>query len=245
MSERRPAPLVGITCEAVSRRTHYDLVCDHRYAEAVKGAGGHPVLLPIASRRAILRRYLEGIDGLVIVGGDDVDPGLYGERPRRTTRVVLPRRTAFESWLYQEGTRTRLPMLAICYGMQLVNVLEGGSLYQHIAPPRAGGGAGVVHRARREVSHEVRLLPGTRLRQTLRGDRAMVPTQHHQAVRSVAPGFRPAAVADDGIIEAIEHPDRPELIAVQWHPERAPDSRFTERLFGAFVRRCRAHRRDP
>ncbi len=241
MSERRPAPLVGITCEAVSRPTHYDLLCDHRYAEAVKSAGGHPVLLPIASRRAVLRRYLEGIDGLVIVGGDDVDPGLYGERPRRTTRVVLPRRTAFETWLYQEGTRSGLPMLAICYGMQLVNVLEGGSLYQHIAPP--GGGDRVVHRARREIGHEVRLLPGTRLKRILRADRATVPTQHHQAVRSVAAGFRPAAVADDGIIEAIEHPERPELLAVQWHPERAPGSRFTERLFGAFLRRCRARQR--
>jgi putative glutamine amidotransferase len=91
----------------------------------------------------------------------------------------------------------------------------------------------------------VLLLPGTRLRRALRGERATVPTEHHQAVRSVAPGFRPAAVADDGIIEAIERPDRPGLIAVQWHPERAPNSRFSQRLFGAFVRRCRAHRRDP
>src|SRR5512138_3772339 len=139
MMDRKQAPLIGITCEAVVDEGGggaYDLVCDHRYAEAVKDAGGHPVLLPIAHRKAVLQRYLEGIDGLLIVGGDDVDPRLYGEEPRSRTRVIYPKRTAFETWLYQAGKRRGLPIFGICYGMQLINVLEGGTLHQHIHPKR-------------------------------------------------------------------------------------------------------------
>ena len=143
------APLIGITCEAVSRTRdyqEYNLVCDHRYASAIRNAGGHPVLLPIAHRRSVLHRYLEGIDGLVIVGGDDVDPKLYDEEPARHTRVVFSKRTDFEAWLFKEGKRRELPMLGICYGMQFINVMEGGSLYQSI--PRRKKSVRVLHRSR-------------------------------------------------------------------------------------------------
>lgn len=244
MSEKRPAPLIGITCEAISRRrdfSAYDLVCDHRYATAVKDAGGHPVLLPIAHQRAVLHRYLEGIDGLVIVGGDDVDPKLYGEMPKRSTRIIFPKRTAFESWLYKAGKRRGLPILGICYGMQLINALEGGTLYQHLPDKREGGQVD-HHKGRNRTEHLVRLLPRTRLRQIVRVRHAMVATQHHQAVRDLAPGFAPAAVADDGIIEAIEHAERPHILAVQWHPECLPQSVITRRLFRAFVRACARYR---
>jgi putative glutamine amidotransferase len=244
MSDSRRAPLIGITCEAISNRedfSDYALECDHRYAAAVKDAGGHPVLLPIAHRRGVLDRYLEGIDGLVFVGGDDVDPRLYGEKPRRRTRVIFHMRTAFETWLYREGRKRRLPMLGICYGMQLINVLEGGSLIQHLRSGRDG--PRVDHGGRRRPTHAVRLLPGTRLARTLGTRRALVATEHHQAIRDLAPGFVPAAIARDGVIEAIEHPDAPEMLAVQWHPERRAQSRASRALFQAFVRQCRRFRK--
>jgi len=244
MSEKRPAPLIGITCEAISNRSDfadYDLLCDHRYAAAVKDAGGHPVLLPIAHQRAVLHRYLEGIDGLVIVGGDDVDPKLYGETPERSTHIIFPKRTAFESWLYKAGKRRQLPILGICYGMQLINALEGGTLHQHLPDKREGGQVD-HHKRRKRTQHVVHLLPGTRLKQIVRVSHALVATQHHQAVRDLAPGFASAAVADDGIIEAIEHPGSPEILAVQWHPERMPQSVVTRRLFRTFVRTCARYR---
>jgi putative glutamine amidotransferase len=242
MSERRQSPLVGITCEVLVRRqdfSDYDLLCDHRYAQAVKNAGGHPVLLPIAHRKSVLHRYLEGVDGLVIVGGDDVDPGLYGETARKKTRTIFPHRITFESWLYQSGKRRGLPILAICYGMQLINVLEGGTLYQHLYPKKKG--PRIRHGRKTPKKHEVKVLAGTRMKKILGVWQAQVSSQHHQAVRQIAPGFTVSAVAEDGTIEAIENPDLPGILAVQWHPEHLPDSRITQRLFDTFIRNCKRY----
>jgi putative glutamine amidotransferase len=243
VTEKHHAPFIGITCEAISQKkdfSNYDLVCDHRYASAVKNAGGHPVLLPIAHHRAVLRRYLEGIDGLVIVGGDDVEPKLYGETPGRRTHVIFPQRTAFESWLYKAGKQRGLPILGVCYGMQLINALEGGTLYQHI--PYRKKSARVDHIGRRRAEHEVHFIPGTRLKRIVGVRQALVATEHHQAVRDLAPGFIQAAVANDGIIEAIENPSSPQVLAVQWHPERLPNSSATRKLFRAFMQACAAYR---
>lgn len=241
---RLHAPLIGITCETVPARKSdyraYELVCDHRYAMAVNNAGGHPVLLPIAHRKWALRRYLEGIDGLVIVGGDDVDPRLYGEEPRKLTKVIYPKRTAFETWLYRAGKARKLPILGICYGMQLINVLEGGTLYQHLRPRK--NGPRVDHRGRRRGKHSAQVIPGTLMSEILTVRNTVVATEHHQAVRDLAPGFIPCVVASDGIIEAIENPGAPHILGVQWHPERIPYSAVTRKLFKAFVEQCRAYR---
>ncbi|MBC8069444.1 MAG: gamma-glutamyl-gamma-aminobutyrate hydrolase family protein [Deltaproteobacteria bacterium] len=245
MAERRnEAPLIGISCEAVSHEGKtfrpFDLVCDHRYSEAVNDAGGHPVLLPIAYRKNTLRRYLEGIDGLVIVGGDDVDPRLFGEEPGPGTTVIYPQRTTFETWLYEAGKSRQLPILAICYGMQLINVLEGGSLHQEI--PQRKNAPRIDHRGQRRQAHWVRIIPGTRLYEITDCRWSLVATEHHQAVHTLAPGFIPSAVADDGIIEAIENPDMPQILAVQWHPERRRHSIVTRRLFRRFIALAKAYK---
>ncbi|MBI4249824.1 MAG: gamma-glutamyl-gamma-aminobutyrate hydrolase family protein [Elusimicrobia bacterium] len=240
----KPAPLIGITCEVLRNRqdpSGCNLLCDHRYAAAVRRAGGHPVLLPFSLSPPILRRYLEGIDGLVIIGGDDVDPKLYGEAPRRRTHVIFAKRAAFETWLYREGRKRALPIFGICYGMQLVNVLEGGTLHQHLYPRKKN--RKVNHRGAGRNFHRVRLMEGTRLRRLLTVARASVAAEHHQAVKRLGRGFVAAARAEDGTIEAIEHPEIPELLAVQWHPERRPASLPTRRLFRRFVLDC-AHYRD-
>lgn len=239
MSKKRLAPLIGITCEAVSNRkdfADYDLLCDHRYATAITEAGGHPVLLPIAHRRSLLNRYLEGIDGLVIVGGDDLDPSWYGEKPKRRTKVAFLQRSEFEANLYKAGVHRRLPILGICYGMQLINVIEGGTLFQHLKIPKKG--PIVDHEGKKNGSHRVQVLPGTKLGKVLGVGSKKVATEHHQGIRTLAPSFIPAALAADGLVEAMESPTMPRVFAVQWHPERRLGSRTTNRLFKAFVKAC-------
>ena len=229
-------PFIGITCDVTFPKRKpgaYDLSCDHRYPESIRSAGGFPVLLPIARRPRVLRRYLDEIDGLIIVGGADVDPRLYREKPKRGTGAIFGPRLRFEQRLYRAARRRDLPVLGICYGMQLINVLEGGTLYQDIRRD-----AGSRHPHRRGV-HRVTVRRDSRLRRILKRDRFDVATEHHQAVRAVAPGFRAVAFADDGIVEAIEEPSG-RILAVQWHPERTPEHRATQRLFREFVGICDA-----
>ncbi len=230
-------PFIGITCDVQmpsGRSKAHELLCDYRYPEAVKMAGGFPVLLPIARRPDVIRRYLEEVDGLIIVGGDDVDPRLYGERPRRGTGMVFRPRLRFECDLYRGARSRQLPILGVCYGMQLLNVLEGGSLYQDI---RRDAGARRNHRNRRQPLTRIRIDRDSRLARVLGTQGATVHCEHHQAVRDVAPGFRPVAFSTEGIVEAIEGRSR-EILAVQWHPERTLTSKVSHRLFRWFVRLC-------
>jgi len=235
-------PFIGISCDVRvprGRSEAWEILLDHRYAEAVKNAGGYPVLLPIARRPRVIERYLDELDGVVIVGGDDVHPRLYGEAPKAGTRKVFAPRLFFEKRLYRSARRRGLPLLGICYGMQLVNVLEGGALFQDI---RRDARSRRNHRSRRDPHHDVHIEAGSRLRRIVGRETVSVHSEHHQAVSRVAPGFRPVAFAPDGIIEAIEGEDE-NVLAVQWHPERTLRSPASRKLFASFVRLCAARSR--
>jgi putative glutamine amidotransferase len=231
-------PVIGVTCDVripAAGEPAYELFCDHRYVEAVKRAGGFPLLLPIADSTAAIRRSLEAVDGLILVGGADLDPALYGERPREGTGAMFAPRLRFERSLYRAAVAKRLPVFGICYGMQLINVLEGGTLHQDI---QRDAGSTRDHRDRRRPLHAVSFERGSRLRRILGVASARTHSDHHQAVRDLAPGFRVAAVAPDRVVEAIES-DSERILAVQWHPERTLDSPITRRLFRHFVGLCR------
>jgi putative glutamine amidotransferase len=196
------------------------------YADAVRDAGGEPML--VAAADGVLS--LGGFDGLLLSGGTDVDPRLYDETSDPRTQTPDRPRDALELTLLREARERDLPVLAICRGMQLFNVAHpGGTLQQHI------DGHEVRLPDVSEPAHVVNVAPGSALAAILGAVEARVNSRHHQAVARVGEGLVVSARAPDGVIEGLELPGRRFAIAVQWHPEdqlRFPEQR---RLFSAFI----------
>jgi putative glutamine amidotransferase len=222
-------PLIGIsTYREQARWGYWDVpavLLPATYADAVAQCGGEPVLLPTGS---ISAGVVARLDGLVLAGGADVDPARYGQTPGEHTTVVRPDRDDAELAVLRAALDRDLPLLAICRGMQLLDVALGGDLVQHL-PDVPGtdchhAGPGVF--ARREV----RTAPDTRLAALL-GPTAPVDCHHHQALGRVAEGLIPAAWAEDGVLEAVEAVGSRFCVGVQWHPEAGED----RRLFRALV----------
>ncbi len=211
----RARPRIGLTLDADEREGRYFL--GRAYLEAVLAAGGLPILLPHAKDAAAA--YLALLDGLVVTGGFfDVPPELYGEARREVCGATKPERTAFEKDLLEAALAARMPVLGICGGMQLLNVVRGGTLYQDL--PRDAGIEGHEQPAPKDVpSHEVTVQPGTHLAALVGPGALRVNSTHHQAIREPGAGVLVSARAPDGIAEAVELPDLPFALGVQWHPE--------------------------
>jgi putative glutamine amidotransferase len=207
------------------------------YVRALAAAGCAPVLIPLLDDDERLRAIYERLDGIVFPGGADVAPHEYGEEPIDNLNVVEPDRDRVELRLARWAFDDDLPMLGICRGQQLINVALGGTLYQDLIHQ---GATTVEHsdadgRARTKLIHRVRLDPDSRLAQLIDETSVEVNSLHHQAVKDVAPALRVTGTADDGVIEALESPDRRFWIAVQWHPEEIDDVPWVRRLFAGFA----------
>jgi putative glutamine amidotransferase len=189
------------------------------YVRAIETAGGLPLVLA-PGRPEDAGEFLDRVDALVLSGGADVDPAAYGEERHPTVTRVHPGRDAFELALAREAVARDLPTLAICRGHQLLNVATGGTLVQDIPSQVPAATDHDPDTERWECCHDVDVLPGTRLRAILGRDRVSVNSFHHQAVRRLGDGFVLSAQgAEDGVIEAMEMPDRRFMLGVQWHPE--------------------------
>ena len=214
------------------------------YVRALAAAGCAPVLIPLLDDQDRLRAIYERLDGIVFPGGADVAPEEYGEDPIDNLSVIEPERDRTELVLARWAFEDDLPTLGICRGQQLLNVALGGTLYQDL---RHQGVTQVEHsnadgRARNALLHSVRLDPDSRLAQLIDETRIDVNSLHHQAVKSVAPRLRVTGKSDDGVIEAIESPERRFLIAVQWHPEEIDEIPWVRRLFAGFASAAEATR---
>jgi putative glutamine amidotransferase len=213
------------------RRYHY---LDAAYARAVADAGGLPLYLAAPGDP---RALCDAADGLLIPGGDDFPPAApYPPQVRFTP--VAPEQLAFDRALLRAALERGLPVLAICYGMQLLCLASGGRLLHHV--PIDAPDAGPHALPEPDGRHALRVTPGTRLAEILGADPPPVNSLHHQAVAAPGRGLRVAARAPDGLIEAVEWADAAEprfVIGVQWHPEKL-DGPHRERLFGAFVAAC-------
>ncbi|MDH2430048.1 gamma-glutamyl-gamma-aminobutyrate hydrolase family protein [Sphaerisporangium sp. TRM90804] len=225
-------PVIGITCyvEPASYtvwRTPAALL-PYAYVEHVARAGGQPVILPPAGAPAELAGRL---DGLIIAGGGDVDPARYGHAAHERTGFVRPFRDEAEFALAAAALEAGLPFLGICRGMQVLNVLLGGSLHQHV--PDVVGHSGHAP-APGEFGHlPVRVAPGSRLAAVLGGHTAETAHYHHQAADRLGAGLAVCATAEDGTVEAVELPGLPLTLGVQWHPETGRDGHLFEALVAA------------
>lgn len=214
-------PVIGVTLDSepaggYARLPWYAL--RENYCDVIAAAGGLPIALP--HEPDLAEHYLDLIDGLVVTGGAfDVDPALYDGGTRHPTVTLKQRRTSFE-WAITRGAVDRdLPLLGICGGQQLLNVVLGGTLIQHLPDVVPNGLAHEQPNPRTEPGHDVLITADTLLHRITGANRLPVNSAHHQAVDRVGADVVVSAVAADGVIEAIEHPRRRFCLGVQWHPE--------------------------
>ena len=229
--------IIGITTFNQNEHSHYHLASAS--VDAVRSSGGLPVLLPPDEPDPAA--ILEFVDGLIFSGGGDLDPATYNGSEHPSISMVDPKRDAFELTLARLALNTSIPILGICRGIGVLNVASGGSLVTHI-PDKFGLVVAHTGGHTQTVEHLVRIEPQSRLAKVVGSTEVTVVSGHHQAVRTVPPGWRVAAYAYDGVIEALEHEHHPWAIALQWHPELAIDDRVQQRIFHALVEAARARK---
>jgi putative glutamine amidotransferase len=236
-------PLIGMPCALMPRGDGLSPVYGAipAYVHAVEAAGGIPVLLPLWERPESLASLRGRLDGLLLMGGGDVDPAHYGEAAIPETQPPEGARDQVELELVRQALADDVPLLGICRGIQVLNVVLGGTLVQDIAAqlPSAMNHEMSVggHEDRR---HPIEIEPSSRLAAIVGATRHAVNSYHHQALGRLAGDARAVASTEDGVIEAIELPDRSFVVAVQFHPERmVADDPAMRRLFEAFVDACR------
>lgn len=233
-------PLIGITTYPPGRGERYNLPVE--YVESVRRSGATAVLIPPGDDDPA--EVLDRIDGLVLSGGGDLDPALYGGAGHETIYGFDAARDTAELALARAALDRHHPTLAICRGHQVVNVALGGSLVTHLPDVVSGD---VLHRIEPPepqeragpTPHPVTVEPGTRLAEIMGSAEPTPVSWHHQAVDRLGDGLRVIARAPDGTVEAVDHPDFPQLVSVQWHPELSAATDVTQqRLFDDLAERA-------
>ena len=231
-------PIIGLVADRkkVTTGPWVDVPNDaipHSYVTAVEQAGGSPVLIPsVGSNLTNIDRILDGIDGLLLPGGSDLDSDLYGQEAHQENDQPLRLRDDLEIALARRAIDRRMPVYGVCRGMQVINVALGGTLQQHLGdrldmtPHRDKVGT--------YTAHDVIPVAGTRLIDIIGADEFTIRSHHHQAVAVLGEGLIPSAWAPDGVIEAIERPGAGFVLGVQWHPEQDLPAGGLE-LFRAFM----------
>lgn len=235
-------PIIGIPCYSGERAGNLRPLFGNNqaYVRAVHRAGGAPLLLPPLDDAELIARYIERMDGLLLSGGGDVAPMYYGQQALPQCDPPDRERDAMETALTRAALAAELPILGICRGMQLLNIVRGGTLYQDLPTQRPETlkhlyvGFPGTH-----LAHDIRLTPGSRTAGILGAERETVNSFHHQAVLDPGDDVEIVAWAEDGVAEAMELRDYPFGLAVQYHPEALDeDNQASARLFAAFVAAC-------
>lgn len=211
------APIIGITCGHQWKDPERYYV-NAGYIDCITAAGGVPILIPYTDEEK-LKQIVAKIDGLLLPGGIDIDARLFGEEPHPGCGEIDPRWDQLDSMVIELVRKRQLPILAICRGIQILNVACGGTIIQDI-PSQVNQPIKHTQEAPKfHPTHSVRLKPDTILSEMFQANTLWVNSFHHQAVGKVAPGFKASAQSSDGVIEAIENEEHPYMVGVQWHPE--------------------------
>ena len=231
-------PLIGITSQFMAKDNNF--ASGANYVNAVIEAWGIPVQLPVNLKEPA-ETLVSLVDGIIIPGGADVAPLSYGEQPHPKVTRTFRRNDIYESAMIHAAIQQGKPILAICRGIQILNVSLGGKLYQDIPSQTANE---ICHyqdsAARGEMTHSISIMQDSNLCNIVGKTEMYVNSYHHQAVREIADGLRVAATAPDGIIEAVESEDG-RILGVQWHPESlCAVCEEHAKIFTNFIERCRA-----
>lgn len=232
-------PIIGIGSDVQVDPGHRDRAFVYTtYVDSLRRAGAVPVLIPPQPENA--DQIVAELDGILLAGGFDCDPALYGEEPHPTVETMDPRRQSNDLELARAARARGIPTLGICLGLQVMNVAAGGTLVQDIDSAME---TEIQHASIPEdrARHEVMVEQGTQLAAILREQEMNVNSSHHQAVGDVGQGLRVTAHAPDGIVEGLEDPKLPFYVGVQWHPEDMSGEGSAAKLFGAFVEAARKY----
>ncbi|RNA69847.1 gamma-glutamyl-gamma-aminobutyrate hydrolase family protein [Alteribacter keqinensis] len=228
-------PIIGITSSYVDDRT---LQTSYDNIRSVLRAGGTPFVLPNVTNQDHMSNYVNTVDGIVVTGGGDIDPTLFGEEPHPNLGLIHPDRDVFEVDLLKEAMKQDKPILAICRGCQILNIAAGGDMYQDIYTQMDHALLQHTQRApRSHGSHFIEVTEGSLLHSISKQKKYKVNSFHHQTVREMAPGFNVIARSSDQVIEAFQSTKHTFVLGVQWHPECMTDEPSV-RLFKAFIEAC-------
>jgi putative glutamine amidotransferase len=237
-------PRIGLTCgyrKYEKSDGHYTAI-DRMYIDAVRMVGGRPVLIPPVTTLDEIEEIVAELDGLIVSGGPDIRAERYGDDSHPKTQAMNERREFVDFECLRLAEHRDLPVLAICLGIQELNVRRGGTLHQHVPDlaDAASATSPVPHRGDGGFSyHDVRIDPASRLREIVGACTLEVNSSHHQAISRPGQDLRPTAWSPDGLIEAVEDPKRRFVVGVQWHPEELTDREPHRALFAALVRSAR------
>ena len=209
------------------------------YMDGIVDAGGIPIMLPLTSEKATIDQLLDTVDGIIMTGGHDVSPDIYGEEKLEDLVVCNEARDSMEKELLKQALEKDIPILGICRGIQFINAFLGGTLYQDLGKQHPSE---TEHHQKPPYDvpvHKVKLISDSKLYGLLRKDVIGVNSYHHQAVKEVAGTLKVMAISEDGLVEAVELPEKRFVWAVQWHPEfsyRVDDN--SKLIFREFVKHC-------
>ncbi len=230
-------PVIGLIPLYDEKKNSYWMLPE--YMTGLEEAGAIPVMLPMTQDRAVVEQLADQLDGILLTGGHDVDPALYGEETIPECGTPYPPRDTMERMMAESCLKKDLPMFGICRGLQFLNAVLGGTLYQDLPVQRPDAAGHQMTPPYDRAVHHVTVERDSPLYEILNKEKLAVNSYHHQAIKTMASDLKAMAVADDGLIEAVYHPGQTFAMAVQWHPEffyKADGD--CRKLLEAFVQAC-------